>query len=197
MSTAREQQLRYVASRLNMSFSPDDEYGLLSLLDGFQLFNIGRRKKISNILRREEDFGEMDLRIFDYEYARGKSKRRHRQTVFFIQSKQLGLPQMLMKPESLFNKIGAYLGMQDIDFESHPEFSKKYLLQGEDEELVRAIMDEKVLQFFTIEKGWYLEGIGYYLIVYKKYKLLGPRSITKFYQKGMDIHGLLKDDWDI
>lgn len=177
-----------------MSFSEEDEYGLLGLLEDFQLFNAGRRQKISNILRKEDSFGDFDLRIFDFEYTRGK-KRVHRQSVFFVQSKELSLPQLLMKPESIFLKIGKLLGVQDINFEEHPEFSKSYLLQGEDEELIRNVMDERVLKFFSVEKGWYVEGIGYYLIVYKRYKLLGPRSLTRFYQKGLDIHQLLKSDW--
>ncbi|MEM7379847.1 MAG: ABC-F family ATP-binding cassette domain-containing protein [Bacteroidota bacterium] len=57
--------------------------------------------------------------MFDYSYQRGKNnqKRTYRQTVFFVKSKKLGLPELFMKPESFFNMIGTYLGMQDIDFE--------------------------------------------------------------------------------
>ena len=35
-----------------------------------------------------------------------------------------------MRPENLLNKIGAALGRQDIDFDSNPEFSRRYLLRG-------------------------------------------------------------------
>ena len=194
----RRQQLSYVADKLGMSFSATDDYGFLELLADFQLFKKGRYKAISNILRKEDEFGEFDVRIFDYQFKKGRGRSNiHRQTVFFVQSKKLSLPQILMKPENLFHKIGALLGMQDIDFEEFPDFSNNYLLQGEDEELIRDVMDEKVLKFFSIEKGWYLEGIGYYLVVYKKYKLLGPRQLVKFYNKGLEIHQMLLNDWQL
>lgn len=197
--TARAQQLRYVANRLGMHFESEDSFGLQDLLRDFHLFRQGRYRTVKYVLYKTEDFGDIDVRLFDYEYRKGKSRNRSlkRQTVFFVRSKTLSLPQLLMKPETLFSKLGHYLGRQDIDFEEYPKFSNQYVLKGEDEELVRGVMNDGILKFFSIEKGWSLEGLGFFLILYKRNKVLGPRQIVNFYHQGLHIYEMLKKDWNL
>ena len=104
----RTQKMSKIAFDFEMDFHPKDDWGLLALLKGFQLFRQGRRRRISNILQRKDDFLELETYIFDYRFVRGRSKHRKtfNQTVFFIQSKKLGLPEFLMKPENFFHRIG-------------------------------------------------------------------------------------------
>ena len=193
MSSSRTQQLRHIASRLGMQFQEREEWGFMNYLLDFQLFRTGRFRRITNILHKKDDWLQTEIYIFDYKYVRGKGKHRKvkRQTVFFIQSKQLALPQFLMKPETFFHRVGEYLGMQDIDFEEYPVFSNHYLLRGEDENFIRATMSEEVLKFFTVEKNWSLEGVNYYLVLYQKNRLLQPKRIKNFYEKGMDLYKML------
>ena len=193
MSSSRTQQLRHIAYHLKMDFHSEEEWGEINYLKDFRLFRSGRRKEITNIFQKRDEFLDLEASIFDYKYVRGGGKNRKtiKQTVFFVKSKRLGLPHFLMKPETFFHRIGTYLGMQDIDFEEYPTFSQNYLLQGEDEEYIRATMDDEVLKFFSVEKDWSVEGVNYYLIIYKKNKLLAPRRIKHLYQKGMDIYKLL------
>jgi len=102
-----------------------------------------------------------------------------------------------MKPENMFHRIGNYLGLsQDIDFKAYPEFSDNYLLQGDDEEMVRHVFGDQVLKHFSIEKDWHLEGVNYYLIFYKHKKRLGHRQIARFYNQGMDLYKMLKEESD-
>lgn len=195
---SRTERLSRVARQLGMSFSEKDNSNL-SLLEGFQLFSKGSRKKITNHMHKIDDWMNMEINIFDYQYtiSSGKNRRTSRQTVFFINSKDLGLPQILIKPERFFHKIGNYLGLvQDIDFEEYPEFSDHYLVQGDDEEMVRHTLGKQVLKYFTIEKNWHLEGINYYLIFYKHKKRLGHQQITRFHNKGMEIYKMLKEETD-
>ncbi|MEM7103479.1 MAG: hypothetical protein AAF502_10140 [Bacteroidota bacterium] len=188
----RTQVLRNMAYRMGMDFSEEDDWGLLEYMRDFKLFRKGRKKKITNIMRNVDEWMEVDIRIFDYAYQRGKNdqKKTFRQTVFFVKSKKLGIPELFMKPETFFNMIGTYLGMQDIDFERYPQFSKQYLLQGDDEELVREAMSDEVLQFFTVEKNWTLEGVNYFLVFYRNNRLMDPRRINRFYKKGLKLHDM-------
>ncbi len=84
--------------------------------------------------------------------------------------------------------------MQDIDFEQYPLFSSQYLLRGDDEEYIRASFPEKALQFFTIEKNWTLEGLNYYLVLYRKNHLMLPSQVLDFYRKGMHLHHILSSE---
>jgi len=172
-----------------MEYSEKDEWGLLQLLKGFQLFKKGGRKSVTNILSREDGLEGLKVNIFDYRYviSTGKSAKRFRQTVFFVQSKDLFLPEFWMRPEHILHKIGSFIGLEDINFKEHPEFSNQYYLKGVDEELIRYTFQEEVLHYFTIEKNWYLEGIRYFFILYKKDFLMQPSQIKHFYSNGMEL----------
>ncbi len=194
MSYSRATQFSKLAYELGMEYEAEDQWSLHAMLKDFKLFSRGRRRKITNMLRRQDGMLELDVRIFDYRYTihTNNSARVFKQTVFFAQSKNLGLPQFLMKPENFFHKVGAWLGMKDINFERYPKFSGQYLLKGDDEDYIRATFSEEILQFFTIERDWTLEGLNYYLILYRKNQLLLPSQIIDFYKKGMHLHQLLR-----
>jgi hypothetical protein len=194
MSKKRTQALQQVAFDLGMQFAPKDEWGLFELLKDFKLFKVGGRESITNILHRKEGMLDMEVHIFDYSYtvSTGKSSVTFQQTVFFMQSKQLGLPHFWMKPETFAHRIGEWLGLQrDIDFAEHPEFSQQYWLKGEDEDYIRATINEDVMKFFTVEKEWSLEGCGYFLILYINAKLLPVETIQDLYKKGMKVCEML------
>lgn len=189
----RKEAMTKVAARLGMSYTTKDEYGTKTLLGDFKLFQSGVSKSITHFLHKKEEEQDIDTYIFDYRYVvnTGNSAIPFTQTVFFIQSKELDLPLFFMRPENFLQRIGTYLGMQDIDFESHPEFSGQYLLQGEEESLIRKKLDGDFRSFFTIEKDWNLEGLNYFLIFYRRNKILPPEEIFNFYSKGKEIYRLL------
>ena len=195
MAEYRKQAMQQVAFDLSLNFQEEGTDALMPYLSGFKLFRRGRRQKITNILSYQDQMLEYQAYIFDYRYSvgSGKDRRTLHQTVFFIQSKKLGLPEFWMQPEKFFHKIGEYLGLtQDIDFTDYPEFSKHYRLKGEDEDYIRATMDDQLLHFFTINKNWYLEGVNYYMIFYKKNRIIAPAKIKDFYGKGLHLARLLE-----
>ncbi len=190
----RPQLLQKIASQLDMQFFPEEEWGILPLLRDFKLFRHGSGRSITNVMHKQDAWLETDARIFDYKYTvhAGNSHKTYRQTVFFVQSKRLALPQFWMKPEHFFLKIGQWLGFEDIDFVEHPEFSDQYHLKGYDEEYIRATMNDDVLRFFTIEKDWHLEGINYYMVLYKTDYIMSAREIEQLYHKGLKLCNLLE-----
>ena len=191
----RKEGMEKLSYTIDMDYVGEEEWGMLNRLEDFKLFRTGTRKQIFNLMQRKGPFLDEQMAIFDYRYtiSTGKSTKHFFTTVFFIQAKSLSLPEFMMKPENFFHKIGSFLGMQDIDFEEHPKFSDQYLLKGEDEERIRDIFDENVLKFFTVEKNWSMEGVGYFLILYQHDKLLPERSIENFYRKGMQLYEYLRE----
>lgn len=190
----RRSQMQETAQQLGMQYQMRDEYGLIGMMRDFELFKKGYGKRITNILSHKRNLEKDDIRVFDYRFviSSGNSTRSINQTVFYIHSKALNLPQLLLKPEYFFHRIGEYFGMQDIDFEAFPDFSKQYLVQGEEESLVRKTLDDELLHYFTIEKNWSLEGLNYLLVFYKYGKRIPPKEIKVFYKKGMEIFEMLK-----
>ncbi len=193
-ATARTEQLNQLANQLKMDFKPIDEWKLSNLLEDFKLFRSGGAHKITNMLMEKDDMETMDFRIFDFAYtvSTGKTTTTIRQTVLYVHSTSLALPQFWMKPENIFHKLGIWLGLQrDINFEAYPEFSKQYFLKSKDEDYVRATMHDLVLRFFTIEKNWYLEGIGYMMLLYRQGVLLEAAQIKELRNKGLKVYNML------
>ena len=138
----------------------------------------------------------MDVQVFDYQYtiSAGNSHRRISQSVFFVQSKTLELPQFYLRPEDFFQKIAKFFGRQDINFESHPEFSDQYLLQSPDEKRLRKKLNPDLLHFFSVEKKWCLEGLGYYLIFYRNSKRFNRHELRELIDKGHSIFDMLTNN---
>lgn len=195
MADQRTRSLKNVALQLSLDYQEEDTDKLLPFLEDFRLFRNGRRKRIQHVLTEEHPMLDYRLYIFDYKFIRGsgKSRRVYFQTVFFIRSKKLGLPAFNMRPESILHSLGEWLRLRsDIDFSDFPNFSKQYELQGEDEDYIRATMNEQVLRFFTDNKNWSLEGVNYYLIFYKKNRLIPAQEIKEFHRIGMYLAKLLE-----
>lgn len=192
----RRHDMRASAEQLGLNFQETDEYGLIGMMRDFELFKRGYGKRISNIISTgKSSIEDPDMRIFDYKYVigAGNNTRVINQTVFYIHSKKLQLPQLLLKPENFFNRIGIYLGKQDIDFEAFPVFSRQYVVRG-DESQVRNTLQDDILHYFTVEKNWSLEGLNYLLVLYVKGKRFKPDQIEWFYKKGQEIYQLFAQE---
>jgi len=196
---SREGQLRAVAHQLGMQYSVTEDYSSRPFLDEFNLFQMGRNKLITNILKKRDDEFDTKLQIFDYQFETGyrSARRTYRQSVFFVQSKKLALPEFNMEPESIFHKITNYLiGSEDIDFKDNPRFSGNYVLTGDDEDYIRFMMNPHLLQFFSLSTGWYMEGINFYLILYKLNARFKASSIKGFYEQGHSIYKSMAKEMD-
>lgn len=195
----RSRNLAELGRKLDFSFNEEDDFDLLTQLQDFQLFGKGRNRSIKRVLRHQHGLMDFDISIFDYQYTKwserntAKNKMTY-QTVFFIQSQQLSLPEILLQPETFMYKIGEILGFKDIDFVRFPKFSGQYRLTGGDEEYIRHHFTDEVLNYFTINKGWTVEGLGFYLVIYRQGLLIPSAQIEEFYQQGQQVFGLLSDE---
>src|SRR5207237_8398116 len=88
--------------------------------------------------------------VFDYVYVTGygKNSQTHYQTVVYIEPAKLRVPYFSVRPEGFFTKFLTAFGYQDIDFGQRPEFSKKYVLRGQDEQGIRHTCNDCLLSFF-------------------------------------------------
>ena len=76
----------------------------------------------------------------------------------------------------------------DIDFDDYPQFSKRYLLRGPDEQAIRQSFTGDVIHFFEqLDEKWNIEAAGDRLIVYQRGKRLKPDRYPDF----------LKQTWEV
>lgn len=149
----RREELEKTAMEMGLAFFPEGDANLLNHLSRFKLFNRGRGRKMKNLI--QGDSGEVKIAIFDYQYTTGsgKNSHTHRLSLAALQSAELNCPDFTMRPEGMFDKLGSAMGFQDIDFETHPEFSKLFVLQSSNEEAIRKYFKPALLEFFETKKG--------------------------------------------
>ena len=190
----RTEAMKELAGSLKFSFSKKGDDSLLSSLNRFHLFSQGHLKRVSNVMKGYAN--DIHVTIMDYRYTiwAGKSSHTWKQTVILFQSSLLQLPAFALRPENLFHKIGAAFSYQDIDFDSHPTFSKQYLLQGAEDEAVRNTFSDDLLAYYEQRKDLSTEGDGDKLLFYRISKRLSPMDIRSFMEQGFALFSLVKTE---
>ncbi|NND97843.1 MAG: hypothetical protein HKN47_11000 [Pirellulaceae bacterium] len=189
---ARTEKLKAIADELGLEFFPKGDDSVKNSLGHLQLFNRGHGRRMQNMLSGQSD--EIEMAIFGYRYTTGggKNQQTHQQTVISFQTPALSLPAFELRPEHMFHKIGKVFGYQDINFNSHPVFSKRYLLRGSDEEAIRKLFTADVLAFFESQQGISVEADRDRLIYYRSGKRSKPELLRGFMEEGFRVYGLLQ-----
>lgn len=183
-------ELKEFAGRYKFDFQETGDVGLMDEMVSFQLFSKGRSRKIRNVMRAKTQESELMVLEYSYKTNSGKNSHHWNQTVVFFQSDLLELPSFVLRPENIFHKIGSTFGYQDIDFDTHPEFSTNLLLRGEDEAQIRKIFNTRVLHHFNGINRISVEGVGDKLIYYKNNKRIKIETLKSFIDEGIQVFNL-------
>jgi len=190
----RSEGLRRVAEEMGFEYAANGTAdGLRAHYPGFHLFTQGRKPDVRNLLRGKA--GGLEVAIFDYSYVTGsgKSRRTWRQTVLAFEINDVDLPGFSLRPEMWFHKIGQWFGYKDIDFESHPKFSRMYLLRsGEKEDDVRALFNDHVLEYYESHPNVCTEGCGGRLVYYRAQERVKPADVRLFLEEGFEVLALFR-----
>jgi hypothetical protein len=189
----RTEALRRAADEMGFEYAADPGEGFLSRYPGFHLFSQGRSPDVRNLLRGKA--GGLEVAIFDYSYVTGSGKSRHtwRQTVLAFEIDHADLPAFSLRPEMWFHKVGKWFGYKDIDFDSHPGFSKRYLLRsGEREEDVRALFNDRVLEYFEGHPNVCTEAAGGRLVYYRAQQRVNPAELRTLLEEGFEVLALFR-----
>ncbi len=176
----RTDALRRVAEGLGLEFVPQGSGQIVAGLGCFALFSRGRSKKVLNLMHGSGDGREVDL--FDYQYVtgHGKSTRTSRCTVVCLRFDGQGLPGFSLRPEGAWDKMKSWFRSADIDFDTHPQFSRSFALRGENEPAIRAIFPSAVLEFYEQHPGLSTEGLDRTLVFYRRAKRIPPADVGQF-----------------
>jgi hypothetical protein len=180
----RTEQFKKLADELGFEFHPAGDGDFVESMKGHHLFSQGHSRNLWNLMRGKA--GGLEVAVFDYKYVTGSGKHRHTwyHTVICMQFEGGELPTFSLRPETVWHKIGSWFGYRDIDFESHPEFSRRYLLRGSDEAAIRTLFTPEVLSFYEEQSGVSTEGAGNRLLFYRHSKRTAPENLRSVLEEG-------------
>jgi hypothetical protein len=188
--------MQQVAGQMGWSFAPVAELGMIPYASLFNLFNHGHSKSIKNMI-----YGQMNgakAAVFDYRYTVGHGRNSHTytQSVIYFETPKLQLPMFTLSPENFMHKFISALGYQDIDFGNRPEFSKRCLLRGQDEQAIRRAFTDNVMAFYEANPGLSTEGGGGQLFIYRQNYRVPPAQAGQYLQWGANsVLGLFQHPW--
>lgn len=183
----RAAELRSLADTLGFNYVGNDSSRTGQV--NTALFRRGGRRRFRNVMNGT--YGSHQVSIFDYSYTvtGGESSSTYTQTVAaIVQDRQL--PWFELRPEGFLDRIAQALVQRDIDFETHPEFSKRYVLRGQDETAIRAMFTPALLSFFEMlpsERKWHMEASDFTLLVYRTNLTVAPSEIRTFLDEACSI----------
>ena len=184
---------RIEAELMGLQFVEDPDGKAYHQFDTFKLFKRGKKRRVTNLV--EGDSGDVKISIFDYQFLTGgkKSKVLYRQTVVALRSDQLRFPEFSIRPEIFLDKLGPALGLQNLDFDTHPEFSKRFVLEGPDEAAIRSYFTPAVLEFFERNPTHSLEAHKDTLFFYHENKLSKVEELKDLLAQAYEAFNTLKE----
>jgi len=186
-SKKRREALEALADEMGFDFDKSGGTAEHWKSSGFKLFSRGSKRCRNAMTRRIED---VDVCVFRYSYTTGSGKNRSTtsQSVVALTTPGLDLPRFTCEPEHFFHAIGEMFGMQDIDIDHRPEFSKQRRLTGEDEAAVRELFDrDRVVEFCLANPKMTFEGQGNRLVAYERGRTQRIGDYRAFAENAMEL----------
>jgi len=191
----RQKRLRNLATEKEYQYSSQVDWNTL-YLKKFHFFEIRPIESKYNCLKGTyEDLG-MSWEIADVTFNEGKAFTAETfNTTLMVLKLNKKLPIFTMEKEGvlgkIFDRVMAFTGYKDIDFEMYPDFSKKFLLMGENESEIRSFFTEKIIHFFENHQIYHLESNGESIVIFDKIKLARTDETIAFIKYGRELASLL------
>jgi hypothetical protein len=182
----RTEALRRVAETAGLTFEPDGQVEAVRSRADSTLFERGHSRKVKNLMSGR--VGDTDLLVFDYHYTTGHGKNQHTtaQTVVVLPAAKRSLPDLQMAPENAISRIAEKFGYQDIDIESSPEFSRRYIVKGPDEAAIRAALYPSATSYFGGHEGWTVEVRSGNVAIYRAGKRPKADDVPSFIEEARE-----------
>ncbi len=165
-SSKRGKELAAWALSKDLTFSAGKRSSFDSEYPGFDCLQKGHSRYASNLM-----YGAIAGRIFlgcDYHYVTGsgKNRREHNFSLIIVKSPIL-LKSLLIRPETLLDKVADLAGFGDIDFES-AEFSRKFYVKAPDKKWAYDIIHQRMMEFLLSMPQFAIQFDMLSVIVYRE-----------------------------
>ncbi len=192
----RQLRLQNLAQEKDYEFTSRVDWNT-SYLRNFHFFEIRPIERKSNCIQGTFEDLSIDWEIADVTFCEGAAFTAEvfNATVMVLKLNK-EIPEFSMEKEGVFEKIFdrlmAFTGYKDIDFEMYTDFSEKFLLMGNDEQAIRSLFTNEMIQFFENQQIHHLESNGDAILIFDRIKLARTDETIAFMEYGKELAKLLE-----
>ncbi|MGK0388838.1 MAG: MFS superfamily sulfate permease-like transporter [Maribacter sp.] len=192
----RQLRLQNLANEREYEFIRQVDWNT-SYLRNFHFFEIKPIERKSNCIKGTFKDVKMDWEISDVIFSEGAAFTAEvfNATVMLLKL-NTDIPIFSMEKEGvldkIFDRVMAFTGYQDIDFDMYSDFSNKFLLMGNNEEKIRSFFTDEIIRFFEDNQIYHIESNGEALLIFDKIKLARTDETMAFVEYGEKLATLLE-----
>jgi MFS superfamily sulfate permease-like transporter len=191
----RQKRLRNLATRNDFQYSSQVDWNTTYLKE-FHFFEIRPIERKSNSLKGVYKNLNVSWEISDVTFNEGQAFTAETfNTTLMVLKLKKKIPVFTLDKEGvferIFDRVMAFTGYKDIDFEIYPDFSKKFLLMGNNESEIRSFFTDDIIRFFENHQIYHLESNGEALLIFNKIKLARTDETLEFIDYGKELATLL------
>ena len=196
----RRKELEEIGKTLGLTYSYNPTVDIFTICSDFKIFQTNYWREVKNTLKGT--INEVAYTFFDYSYHTQVTSGSGSPITLIVglaEFKNITLPQLSLSAECFLHRWEEKLGRQkDIDFADYPEFSKNYLLKGEDPDKIKGLFKHKLIRFFeTHDESISMEAIGNKLVLFVDRELTSTKKTQEFIKSTLEIINLLQDQKSI
>jgi len=193
----RQTRLQNLANEKDYQYTSQVDWNT-SYLKNFHFFEVRPIEHKSNCLRGTFKDLYMSWEIADVTFNEGAAFTAETfYTTLMVLTLNKKIPVFSMEKEGVFERIFdrviAFTGYKDIDFEMYPGFSEKFLIMGNNEAEIRSFFTPEIINFFENHQIYHLESNGEALVVFDKIKLARTDETMAFIDYGRELATLLNE----
>jgi len=191
----RQKRLRNLATEKDYQYNSKVDWNTI-YLKKFHFFEIRPIERKYNCLRGAFKDIDVSWEIADVTFNEGQAFTAETfNTTLMVLKLNKKIPVFTMEKEGvlekIFDRVMAFTGYKDIDFKMYPDFSKKFLLMGNNESEIRSFFTDEIIRFFENHQIYHLESNGEALIIFDKIKLARTDETIAFIDYGKELATLL------
>jgi len=195
--TPRQSRLQNLANEKDYEYANQVDWNT-TYLKNFHFFEIRPIERKANCLKGTFKGLDVSWEITDVTFNEGAAFTAETfNTTLMVLKLNKKLPVFTMEKEGLveklFDRVIAYTGYKDINFEMYPGFSKKFLITGNKESEIRSFFTDEVIRFFENHQIYHLESNGEALVIFDKIKLARTDETMAFIDYGRELAALLDE----
>ncbi|MHC4958293.1 MAG: hypothetical protein ACYTGN_07940 [Planctomycetota bacterium] len=180
----RREAMERLARAYNGKFHADDPYGLSERYRRrFDALTPGSNRYAYNVVRCA------DFTLFDHHHqtSDGKNTHHHHRT-FLLYKHDTDLGSVHIRPEHFGDKLAAFAGFDDIDFES-AAFSKRYHVKSDDKKLAYGLFHPGMIEYFMGMRDITLAASEHLVLATRGMGRLNPLRLRKLVK---DVEGFVE-----